>query len=350
MRSSSDQDRLSRSPSRARLHRLRLVVYQVKAGRVSRYRHGVPHPPGRLVDVERPRGYHIDLRMKLDEPSWDLPADPADASWIGGVMQPGLAMFEHYLWSGREDWRQAALRMGDYLLAGQRTSGAFTGCWLFNRPRRHTYSLRLPWVSSMAQGQGASLLTRLALETGEARYADAASLALRPLTREVGTPGGCAGRLDDGSLTFEEYPTVPGSHVLNGFLYTLFGAFDIWKGAGDRRAEQLFRAGASSLVSNLHRWDTGYWSLYDLYPHPVPNVASPFYHRLHIDLLDAFESVWPDDRVPEFRRRLLRYQRNPLNRARAIGAKIRFRRHSPRWHGRRAGASEVESPRWTAPL
>ena len=43
-------------------------------------------------------------------------------------------------------------------------------------------------------------------------------------------------------------------------------------------ARRLFEEGVTTLARNLHRWDTGQWSRYDLFPHPVPNVASPAYH------------------------------------------------------------------------
>ena len=47
----------------------------------------------------------------------------------------------------------------------------------------------------------------------------------------------------------------------------------------------------------LDRYDTGYWSRYDLFPHAVTNVASPAYHRLHIEQLKAMALL--TDR-PEF--------------------------------------------------
>lgn len=315
-----------------RARRARLLLNQVLALEVGKHRHGVPHPPGERVRLETPAGYHIDLRAKLDTPDWDLPADVADVMWIDDVTQPGLAMFEHYVWTGDAAWLDGARVLADYLAETQRQDEPFVGAWTFGRPMPHTFDVRPPWVSAMAQGQAASLLTRIAIETERDDLAAAASAAFDPFTREIGTPGGCRGAFPDGSVVFEEYPTVPGSHVLNGFIYALYGLFDVWKGLGDERAEQLFREGAESLCRNLQRWDTGYWSRYDLYPYRVPNVASPFYHRLHIDQLRSFERLWSDPRIPFMRERFLRYAGRHENRARAISAKVRFRFHVPRWN------------------
>jgi hypothetical protein len=46
----------------------------------------------------------------------------------------------------------------------------------------------------------------------------------------------------------------------------------------------------TALVELLPRYDiAGGWSRYDLYPHPLKHVASPFYHRLHVAQLEAMD-------------------------------------------------------------
>ena len=64
------------------------------------------------------------------------------------------------------------------------------------------------------------------------------------------------------------------ANVLNGAIFSLWGYYDVWKATDDEGARAAFEDGVSTLASNLERWDTGYWSRYDLYPHPVVNVAS----------------------------------------------------------------------------
>ena len=148
----------------------------------------------------------------------------------------------------------------------------------------------------MAQGEGASLLTRLYLETGDERYADAARRAVAAM-RCPAAEGGVQARLD-GAPWPEEYPTDPPSYVLNGGIFALWGLYDVGAALGDDEAlAREFEQGADTLAGNLHRWDTGYWSRYDLFPHPVMNVASSFYHALHTSQLEAMNVIAPR---PEF--------------------------------------------------
>ena len=37
----------------------------------------------------------------------------------------------------------------------------------------------------------------------------------------------------------------------------------------------LFVDATETLAAHVDRWDTRFWSRYDLYPHPIVNVASP---------------------------------------------------------------------------
>ena len=102
----------------------------------------------------------------------------------------------------------------------------------------------------------------------------------------------------DGRRWPEEYPTEPPSYVLNGGIFALWGYYDVGRRAARRGgARARSSEGADTLARNLHRWDTGYWSRYDLFPHPVLNVASSFYHALHTSQLEAMNVIAPR---PEF--------------------------------------------------
>ena len=118
-----------------------------------------------------------------------------------------MGCYERYLSGEGEEWLAAALGAGDYLLAEQEPDGRHAGGWLHRFPMRHTFRLPVPWLSGMAQGEAASLLVRLFLETDADRYAEAARRALRPL-RRLSAEGGVQARLGDGPFP-EEYPTSP---------------------------------------------------------------------------------------------------------------------------------------------
>jgi len=132
-----------------------------------------------------------------------------------------------------------------------------------------------------------------------------------------------------GGMFPEEFPTDPPSFVLNGGIYALWGDYDIWIGLGEANARKRFEAGVDTLARNLYRWDTGNWSRYDLYPHQVVNIASPWYHTLHICQLKILDWIAPRYEFREIRQRFEAYASSPMKNTRAFAHKGFFRLLSP---------------------
>jgi heparosan-N-sulfate-glucuronate 5-epimerase len=80
----------------------------------------------------------------------------------------------------------------------------------------------------------------------------------------------------------------------------------------------------------VHRWDTGFWSRYDLYPHVMKNVASSFYHALHISQLEAMNTLAPRTELASARERFAAYSQSTTCQARAFVHKALFRLAVPR--------------------
>ncbi len=280
-------------------------------------------------------GYFIDLRSKAQASVWPPPglAPPAEQLPVD-VIQWALGSYERYLAGEGERWLAAAIAAGAHLVERQQRGGRRDGGWVHPRPAPHTFSLPPNWLSGMAQGEGASLLVRLYLETGEDRFAHAARRALHPMSVPSGE-GGVQALLGGRPLP-EEYPTQPPSFVLNGAIFGLWGYYDVATGLRDGDCAGAFEAGVDTLAANLHRWDTGYWSRYDLAPHPMVNVASSFYHRLHIDQLTALARIAPRPQLEEARARFCSYARSRVCRGRAFVRKAMFRLVVPRRRPARA--------------
>jgi hypothetical protein len=289
--------------------------------------------PGTQIARDGIRGYYIDLRVKAPSPAWPPTWLRRGHAYVA-VCQWGLAGYERYIAGEGERWLAAALSAGAYLIDKQvATPGSHDGGWQHVAPPPHTHSVRAPWLSALAQGEAASLLTRLYAETGEERFAGAAIRALRPLT-VPSRAGGVQGSLD-GAPFPEEYPTTPPSLVLNGGIFATWGCYDVWKGLGEADSGRLFADVVETLACNLLRWDTGHWSRYDLYPYPVMNVASSAYHALHISQLRAMNMIVPRSEFTNGARTFEAYRASRLNRARAFAEKVAFRLVVPR-SGRRA--------------
>lgn len=278
---------------------------------------------------EQVRGYYIDFSAKVETPQWPpYWLRPRERQEHVATAQWGLGAYERYLDSGSEAWLEGARGAAEHLLANQHHGGAHDGGWrqLFSMP--HTYRIEPPWLSAMAQGEGASLLIRLYLETREERYAEAAVRALRPLDVPI-SKGGTLARVDGGPFV-EEYPTAVPSCVLNGAIFALWGCYDVGRALDNSSALESFERLVTSLASVLWRYDTGYWSRYDLYPHPVPNIASPAYHLLHIRQLQALDRLAQRPQFHPAIERFEAYRASRARRAQAMAHKVAFRLLVPR--------------------
>lgn len=280
-------------------------------------------PLGSASDPGRVHGYPIDFRVKAQTARWPPSiGNPAD-DYVS-VSQYGLGSYERWIAGEGDVWLESALTVGRYLLRTQETDGS----WLNQLSFNHTFPLRAPWRCGMAQGEAASLLVRLHLETGEPAFAEAAGRALRPLSRPRDQAGACAWL--HGARWPEEYPTDPPSFVLNGAIFAWWGMRDVGIGLGDVAAAADFESGVDTLAANLHRFDTGRWSTYSLYPHPLKPVASSFYHALHITQLEAMQRLSPRPEIEAVRQRWAAYLESAAHRRRALAEKVLFRLVVPR--------------------
>jgi heparosan-N-sulfate-glucuronate 5-epimerase len=180
------------------------------------------------------------------------------------------------------------------------------------------YGLGRGWCSAMAQGQVASVFVRRHLRTGNGVWADCARRAIRPLVRESELVSEtAAGRI------LEEAPTDPPSHILNGWIYALWGLWDAAVGLEDTDANSAFAAGVTTLRAMLPTYDIGWWSRYSLYPHLLPDLAKPFYHRIHALQLEMTARATGHSDIAEAAERWRGYDRAP-NRVAAVAQKGAF--------------------------
>jgi hypothetical protein len=285
----------------------------------------LPLPTGPAIDPAGVRGYAIDLRIKADESGWPQPwlRGPDEKLWVEAT-QYGLGAWERHVAGDGEQWLASAVGCAAYLADGLDDEGRL----LHHFAYPHTFSLSPPWPSAISQGQAASLLARAHVATGEERFADAARHALRPMTVSSGE-GGCMALLD-GRPYPEEYPTHPPSFVLNGSMFALWGFRDVAVGLSDPAARAAWEQGVATLADNLHRWDTGFWSRYDLFPHRLPNIASSMYHHLHIGQLRAMAKLGAPGPFAETADRWEAYAARRAGSARAFAQKALFRVVTPR--------------------
>ena len=286
-------------------------------------------PLGSQIAADATRGYYIDMRVKATspDPTTAWPWQRGTRPWVG-LTQMGLGAFERYLAGEGEQWRAAASQVSDELCQLQVRGGTRDGAWEHTRDYPHTFVLHAPWISAMAQGQAASLLVRTHLETGNQEHAAAALRAVR-LSSVLSTEGGASGLLH-GRPFPQEYPTDPPSFVLNGGIYAMWGWRDVGLGLADAESARLYDEAVDTLAANIHRYDTGWWSRYDLFERRLTNTASFAYHELHVNQLTAMQQVSPRAELGVVRDRFAGYLASAVCRARALGNKAAFRVVYPR--------------------
>jgi heparosan-N-sulfate-glucuronate 5-epimerase len=237
------------------------------------------------------------------------------------IGQYALAIFHSWLHSSREDDRRRFLRLADWFVEHQ----APDGCWYAQTDMPH-YRLRAPWPSAMAQGRGLSVLTRAWQCTSDKKYIASAGRALAAFSVPV-AQGGVTDTYD-GRITYEEYPAKPAPHVLNGMVFALFGVWDLVRAQpDDAQAAAIFERGAATVEALLPRYDTGWWSLYDLYHLEVATPRNPctaHYHDIHIKQLRVMHAITGRDAFDAFARRWAGYQEGVRGRLRAYAGKTAF--------------------------
>ncbi|MBS1850842.1 MAG: hypothetical protein JST79_08015 [Acidobacteria bacterium] len=240
------------------------------------------------------------------------------------VAQWGLGNYNLFCRSRSEERKTRFLGAADWLCRTLEPNAH--GVWVWNHQFDWEYRSRLkaPWYSGLAQGQGISLLLRAYRETHAPQYREAATRALHSFLRPV-EQGGVSFRDAQGNLWFEEYIVAPPTHILNGFLWAMWGVYDYFLATGEPEAQRLFDAAVQTVLANLQRYDLGFWSLYELSGTRLPMVASPFYHRLHIVQLGIMQRLTGEKAFADFADRWDSYTHSRAKRTRAVCYKGAFK-------------------------
>jgi len=199
--------------------------------------------------------------------------------------QQALGFYDKYLEIESDKFKESFLTQANYFLKHGRVVKNDILLWEYKFPFEMRNYLSKPWRSALAQGQAISVLIRAYDITKDEKYAEAAHKgynAFRFLAREHE-----GGVLDDqdGFTWMEEYIVDPPNHVLNGFIWTLWGIRDYAVYFNDSHARNLWEEGVKTLEANLKNYDLGFWTSYDWpqgYDKKQPVMpSSTYYQRLH---------------------------------------------------------------------
>jgi heparosan-N-sulfate-glucuronate 5-epimerase len=242
------------------------------------------------------------------------------------IAQYGLGNYNLFRRSGSAECRDKFLQSADWLVLHLEKNPQGLEVWNHHFDWEYRDTLRAPWYSALAQGQGISLLVRAhqLARKDDSRYRNAAQQALASFFKPL-AEGGVTFTDEQGDLWFEEYILSPPTHILNGFIWAAWGVYDYFLATRDQSALELFTRAVRTLTHNLDRYDLGFWSLYEQSGTRLPMVASPFYHQLHIVQLRVMHRLTGEDKFMRVADRWESYGRSRSKRTRALCYKSAFK-------------------------
>lgn len=199
------------------------------------------------------------------------------------IAQQALGYFDKYLDDQKDE--DAFLTQANYFLNKGRDVRDGIILWEYNFPFEMRNYLSSPWRSALAQGQALSVLIRAHQVTGNKIYAETAHKGYKAFHSSAREHE--AGVLDDqdGFIWLEEYILNPPNHVLNGFIWALWGVRDYAVYFNDDHAHNLWEECLKTLEANLENYDLGFWTSYDWpqgYDKKQPLMPSSiYYQKLH---------------------------------------------------------------------
>jgi hypothetical protein len=239
--------------------------------------------------------YYIDFRDSLIHYESDFYGDK-DANGIPmvgvgkdaqyypiNIAQYGLLLHAQYL---QEKSATALTKMGHCvaILCTLMTQEGDTMVWRHDKAMSR-FKLKPGWASAMAQGECISLFLRWYQITDETKYLEYAQKAY-DFMKIPTSEGGVRAYDQAGNLWLEEYPAPDGpSCVLNGFIYALWGLYDLYRVTGDKAVKEDIDACVETLKNTLPQFDVGYWSIYDQYTFEL--VRYYYQKNVHVPQLYA---------------------------------------------------------------
>ena len=183
---------------------------------------------GILYSTTEVKGYYNDLRNKvlsntalIDKNGipYNINCKNERVYFPGTIFQYGLGLYDLYLETGDEKYRDHFLKISQWALNNQKKNGIWD-CMKVLGDKLHQSQ------SSMCQSQGISILIRAYIQTSNKEYLNATDKAVEIMIKDKNNGGTCF--YSDGKVIFQEYVSEIEQSVLNGWIFSIFGLFDYY--------------------------------------------------------------------------------------------------------------------------
>lgn len=149
-----------------------------------------------------------------------------------------------------------------------------------------------PWYSGMAQGRVLTLFSRLYLATGNTKYLHWAEKTFKSFQITQKQAVDWIAYIDqDNYYWIEEYPTTKPMHVLNGFIFGIFGLYDYYLISHDPECLKILNAAITTIKHYISDFrNPGEMSFYGL----KYKRQKEHYHYVHIYELNMLHKITGD--------------------------------------------------------
>ena len=180
---------------------------------------------------------------------------------------------------------------------------------IWTHPYKFTkYDIDYDWTGAWAMGNILSALARYYQISADPQFMQLGKKAVKAFSTKI-EDGGILAIDQNFDYWYEEYPTIPKSSVLNGHINGILGLYDFWRVTQYPLAFELATKGIFTVKNNLDKYDSGYWSYYDL---EYSYVTDYYYHKIvHIAQLSILYQISGDKIFKEYEQKWRNYLNEP---------------------------------------
>lgn len=257
---------------------------------------------GKVYSINEIKGYYNNLIEKVtkrEDLGNKVPMSNVDTGekiyFSIEIFQYGLGAYDLFLLNNDKKMLTKVKAAADWAVNNQQEDGSWR-TFAYENPS-HPYS-------SMAQGEGISLLLRAYLELEERKYLDTVKKAIKFMLLPIDKGG--TTKYEGEDVYFYECTDDP--LILNGWIFSLWGVVDYCKYFNDSEVKNILERTLKTLERKLSDYDIGYWSMYE----DGMRISSPFYHKLHIAQLNIMYELTGKDVYKTYADKFEKYQSNKI--------------------------------------
>jgi len=229
--------------------------------------------------------------------------------WPAYIAWYGLVQLGHYLRRGDKANLSAFLKQISWLQSNAvlRSDGAVVWPMNFDYPNGAVL-LKAPWISAHTQGLVISALVRAWRLTRRPELMELLKHSTKVFELDVKDSGV---RISlEGHTLYTETPGGPLPGILDGFMTSLIGLYDLYVETEEPVVGLLFEEGIAGLKFALPRWDyRRKWSWYN-----CAYLSPPAYHKLNCLLLQVLAELSKQSLLAEYAQRWSPTQLSALDR------------------------------------